>query len=111
MKAGLSIKMMDLEGYKEADLCIYQRLIGKLMYLACDTKPDIIFAVGQLSKHNANSRKKHLQIAKRVVRYLKDTIDISLILGQKIVNCLPKKPSPYSLVSYADNNFAEDPKD
>ncbi len=46
MKAGSSIKMVDPEDYEEADLRTYQRLIGKLMYLACGTRPDIAFAIG-----------------------------------------------------------------
>lgn len=46
MKAGSSIKMTDPEDYKEADLRTYQRLIGKLIYLVCGTRPDIAFAIG-----------------------------------------------------------------
>lgn len=68
MKAGSAIEMTEPEDYEEADLRTYQQLIGKLMYLACGTKPDISFVVGQLSRHNANLRKGHLQAAKRVVR-------------------------------------------
>ncbi len=45
MKAGLSIEMGDLEDYKETDLRTYQQLIGKLMYLAYGTRPNITFAV------------------------------------------------------------------
>ncbi len=81
------------------------------MYLACGTRPDIAFAVGQLSKHNADPRKGHLQPAKRVVKYLKGTMDMGLIFGQEIANRLPREPPPYGLVGYVDSNFAGDPKD
>lgn len=55
--AGSFIDMSDLEDYKEVDLQTYQCLIEKLMNLTYDTRPDIIFAVGQLSRYNANPKK------------------------------------------------------
>ena len=59
MKADLSIEMTDLEDYEETDLRMYQRLVGKLMYLSCGTRLDIAFVVGQLSRHNADPKKGH----------------------------------------------------
>ena len=89
------------------DLHTYQRLIGKLMYLACGTKPDIAFAIGQLSRHNADPRRGHFRAAKRVVRYLKGTMNLGLIYGRTTTRDSP----PYGLISYADSNFAGDPED
>ena len=74
IKAGLAIDMPNANNYEETELLEYQQLIGKLMYFACGTRPDIAFAIGQLSKHNADPKKSHLKAAKRVVRYLKGTI-------------------------------------
>lgn len=67
MKADSAIEMSEPKDYEEADLSTYQRLIGKLLYLLCGTRSDIAFVVGQLSRHNADPRKDHLQAAKRVV--------------------------------------------
>lgn len=78
MKAGCAIYMVETDDHEEVDLQVYQRLIGKLMYLACGTRPDIAFAVSQLSKHNADPKKGHLRAAKRVVRYLKGTMQMGL---------------------------------
>ena len=83
MKAGSSIEMSDPEDYEEVDLHTYQKLVEKLMYLSCNTKPDISFIVGQLSRHNADPRKGHFRATKRVVRYLKRTIEMGLIFGQE----------------------------
>lgn len=52
--------MLNPDDYNEIDLYEQQRLIGKLMYLACRIKADITFAISQLSKHNANPKRSHL---------------------------------------------------
>ena len=106
MKAGSVIDMPDADNYKETELLEYQRLIGKLMYLTCGTRPDIAFAVEQLSKYNANPRKGHLKATKRVVRYLKGTMQMELMFGQT-----PTNPPLYGLTGYANSNFAGDPAD
>ncbi len=82
------------------------------MYLTCGTKLDITFTIGQQSKHNTDPRKGHLQAAKKVVRYLKETIQMGLIFGRVSINRrLLQDPSPYGLVGYTDSNLAGDSKD
>lgn len=56
MKVRSAIEINKRDDYDEADLTIYQWLIGKLMHFACGTRPNIAFVVGRLSKHNANPR-------------------------------------------------------
>lgn len=106
MKAGLAIEMLDLDDYNKTDLHEYQRLIGKLMYLICETRPDIVFAVSQLSKQNTDPRKGPFQAIKRVVKYLKGTMQMELIYRQG--NSLSKNPSPFGLKGFADSIFASD---
>ena len=109
MKAGSAIEMLDPDDYNETNLHGYQCLIEKLMYLVCGTRPDIAFAVGQLSKHNADPRKGHFWAAKRVVRYLKGTMQTGLIYGWE--NSSPRDPSPFGLKGYANSNFVGNPED
>ena len=45
IKTSLAIEMADQKNYKKANLCIYQQLKRKLMYLVCGIRPDIIFVV------------------------------------------------------------------
>ncbi|XP_073962727.1 UDP-galactose 4'-epimerase isoform X2 [Choristoneura fumiferana] len=57
----------------------YQQIIGCLMYLAVNTRPDIAFAASYLSQFNTKCGKIHWLAAKRVLQYLKRTIDYSII--------------------------------
>ena len=52
----------------------YRSLIGCLMYLTA-TRPDILFAVSLLSRFMHCPSEIHLQAAKRILRYVKGTID------------------------------------
>lgn len=57
----------------------YQQIIGCLMYLAVNTRPDIAFAASYLSQFNHKCGKTHFLAAKRVLQYLKHTIDYSIV--------------------------------
>jgi hypothetical protein len=57
----------------------FRELIGALMYVAVGTRPDISHAVSVLSQFSNCYHKKHCTAAKRVLRYLKGTIDKKLI--------------------------------
>ena len=107
IKTGSAIDISDVNAYKEKDLYTYQQLIGKLMYLACKTRPDIAFAIGQLSRHNADPQRSHFRAAKKVVWYLKGTINLGLVYGRTTV----RDSLSYGLIGLADSNFAEDQKD
>lgn len=106
MKAGSIIEMNKVDDYYKTDLKAYQCLIGKLIYPSCGTKSDIAFAVGQLSKRNADPRVGHLRASKRVVRYLNDTMHLEITYGTSKID-----PKPYGLMEYDDSNYAGNPKD
>jgi hypothetical protein len=48
MKPGTTISLDDPGDDETANILDYQRIIGKLLYLSCGTRPDISFAVGVL---------------------------------------------------------------
>jgi hypothetical protein len=57
----------------------YQSLIGSVMFLAVNTRPDIVFAVNYLSQFNNCYSVEHWEAAKRILRYLKSTTSIKLV--------------------------------
>lgn len=56
----------------------YRQVIGSLMYLAIGTRPDITFAVNNLSQFLERPSNEHWNAAKRVLKYLRSTIDIGI---------------------------------
>ncbi|CAJ2629530.1 unnamed protein product, partial [Trifolium pratense] len=65
-----SLKLHDSESPPYNDPSGYRRLIGRLLYLTT-TRPDITFAVQQLSQFVSSPREVHFQAATKVLRYLK----------------------------------------
>ena len=79
----------------------YQSLVGRLIWLSLQTRPDITFAVAQLSRHLVSPTTYHLNVGKRVLRYLKGTSKYGIIIkgdsGEDF------KVEGYTASSYADN--------
>src|SRR6266481_4334026 len=78
----------------------YQMVVGSLMYATITTRPDISFAVQQLSQFSSNPGLQHWEATKRVLCYIKGTRDHSLILGSKGL---------IQLTGYSDSDWANDP--
>lgn len=57
----------------------YQSIIGALMYLAITTRPDIQHSVAKLAQRNSNPHAEHMQAAKRILRYLRGTINLKMV--------------------------------
>jgi hypothetical protein len=79
----------------------YRELIGKLLYLAIATRPDIAYVVGVLCRFVKNPGMQHWHAAKRVLRYLKGTVNMKLIYS--------KHPSPDLFTAYSDANLSGNP--
>ncbi len=75
----------------------YPSVVGMMLYLASNSRPDIAFAVNQCARFNHCPKLVHEQAVKRIGRYLKHTRDYGLIM-------LPN--NDMSLELYADADFA-----
>lgn len=81
------------------DPSLYQRPIGKLIYLTI-TRPDIGFPVQLLSQFMHQPTTIHFQAAKRILRYLKGTISQGILLASS---------SSAQLTAYCDSDWASCP--
>lgn len=77
----------------------YQELVGCLLFLVQGTRPDIAFAVSDVSRFNNNHRAVHWKAVKRILRYLKGTIDFKLHYNRN---------GNKNLVGYTDSDWASD---
>lgn len=85
------------EGEK-IDPTLFKSLVGCLRYLTC-TRPDILFSVGIVSRYMEAPTVTHLKAAKRILRYLKGTVDYGLFYSSS---------EEFQLIGYSDSDFAGD---
>lgn len=78
----------------------YRELVGALMYFVMSSRPDLAFIVSQLSQFNDCYDESHWTTAKRVIRYLRGSMDVGFVF----------EPSR-SLRCYVDSDWANCPND
>jgi transposase InsO family protein len=64
-------------GYQATDTEVreYQAIIGAVMFAMVCTRPDIAFAVNTLAQFTSNPTPGHVDAVKRILRYLRGTVD------------------------------------
>ncbi|XP_065082352.1 uncharacterized protein LOC135704777 [Ochlerotatus camptorhynchus] len=77
----------------------YQKVVGQLLYIAVNSRPDIATAISILSRKVSYPTQRDWNELKRMVRYLKGTIDLKLRLSSS--------GDSSGLVGYADADWAE----
>ncbi|EEQ41750.1 hypothetical protein CLUG_05878 [Clavispora lusitaniae ATCC 42720] len=77
----------------------YRSIVGKLLYAANTVRYDINYIVSKLSRYFASPKVKHMDAAKRVLRYLKGTPTFGLRYTSY---------APNELFSYSDANLASE---
>jgi hypothetical protein len=83
---------------KPEDRQRYQSAVGSLMYAMMGTRPDIAFAVSAVSRFASNPNDQHWNAVKRILRYLKGSLELQLTFSGPIKN----------LIGYSDSNWAGD---
>ena len=89
-------KLSVSDGDLLSDATEYRSLAGALQYLTL-TRPDIAYAVQQICLHMHAPRQPHLAMVKRVLRYVRGTLDLGLQL---------RASSSTGLTAYSDADWA-----
>ncbi|KAK3012400.1 hypothetical protein RJ639_010565 [Escallonia herrerae] len=79
----------------------FKSLVGSLRYLTC-TRLDILFGVGLVSRYMEAPTTSHLKMAKRILRYIKGTLDYGIMYSSS---------QDFKLVGYCDSDWAGDKDD
>ena len=80
----------------------FRSIVGSLRYLT-HTRPDLLYSVGLLSRYVETPTTDHLSVAKRILRYVKGTLNLGLRYS--------KDQTLDSLVGYSNSDFAGDMDD
>jgi len=93
----LSTSQLDHTSSLLDNLAAYRSLVGALQYLTW-TRPDLSFAVNLVCQFMHTPRQSHFQAVKRILRYLKGTIDMGL--------WFPKQSFSPSITAFSDADWA-----
>jgi hypothetical protein len=63
----------DINGPTMTDTWAYRSIVGMLLYLTTNTRPDIAYAVSQVARFSNNPKQSHAVAVKTIVRYLVGT--------------------------------------
>lgn len=86
----------DESGFVDATL--YKQMVGCMMYLAA-TRPDLMFVISLLSRFMETPTEQHMAAMKRVLRYIKGTVELGVFY---------KRNGSNTLVAYSDSDYAGD---
>ncbi|CAL9000527.1 unnamed protein product [Prunus brigantina] len=85
-----------MDGDPLSDPSTYRSMVGGLQYLTL-SRPDISFAVNQVCQFMHNPRSSHLQVVKRIFRYIKGTVEQGLVFHRS---------NDFTLRSFSDADWA-----
>ncbi|XP_070036069.1 secreted RxLR effector protein 161-like [Nicotiana tomentosiformis] len=96
MDSGTKLSKFD-EG-ENIDSTFFKGLVGSLRYLTY-TRTYIFFVVGVVSRFMEASTSTHLKVTRRILRYLKGTIDFGLFYSSS---------SNFNLMGFCDSDYVGD---
>ncbi|CAJ2635289.1 unnamed protein product [Trifolium pratense] len=80
---------------------LYKQMVGSLRYL-CNSRPDLAFAVGAVSRFVNSPKKSHMIAVKKIMRYVKGTMDYGILLPNTLSNAVNR------LEGFSDSDWCGD---
>jgi hypothetical protein len=78
-----------------------REITGAFMFATTWTRPDLSFGTQQLAMHMAKPRLVHYKVAKRMLRYLRSTLNLGLVYRRE-----EESVANLKLIGYSDADFA-----
>lgn len=97
-------KLPFVESEEKVDATLYKQIVGSLRFVY-NSRPDITFGVGLISRFMSDPRANHMIAAKRILRYLKGTADFGLLFPRA------KEEVNGEIVAYSDSDWCGDQMD
>ena len=104
IEVNTKLEIVKEEEEEAVDPTIYKQLVGSLRYL-CNSRPDLSFVVGLINRFINNPKKSHLTVAKRILRYVKGTLEYGVLFPRKT------DQRTMSLLEYSDSDWCGDKTD
>ncbi|XP_048502957.1 uncharacterized mitochondrial protein AtMg00810-like [Beta vulgaris subsp. vulgaris] len=87
-----------VEGKYLEDVTMYIQLVGCLIYIML-TKPDIAYAVSVITPFMQKPIKRHLEVVRRILRYVKGTIEYRILY---------RNDKEIEIIGYCNDDYASD---
>jgi len=110
------LKLTEEKEAEVVDGTLYKQIVGSLRFL-CNSRPDLSFGVGLISRFMHDPRTPHMAAAKHILRYLKGTTDwgiffpkadeqneIVLEINKSAIN-LSRNPTLHGRSKHIDTKF------
>jgi len=92
------LKLSKFSTAPSVDPTMYRSIVGSLRYLV-NSRPDLAYSVGYISRFMENPTTEHLSAVKRVLRYVAGTLHFG---------CRYRRKTRAQLVGYSDSDLAGD---
>ncbi|CAJ2645977.1 unnamed protein product [Trifolium pratense] len=94
-------KIDECSDEEKVDPTVFRQIVGSLRYV-CNSRPDICYDVSVISRFMHDPRKSHMIAAKRILRYLKGTLEIGLLFP------IGTNSAGSTLIGYSDSDWCGD---
>ncbi|CAI7798436.1 unnamed protein product [Closterium sp. NIES-54] len=109
------VKGPEEESVGEEERRRFHSLVGSLMYAAVNTRPDVVFATGQLARVVQCPNEEQVAAGMRVAKYLGQTptvgLQYSAVAQRRQKGADGVEPGRLFLTAFSDASFASEPED